>query len=113
MNNRIIKFRIWDTKYEQWVNPHIIESTLDDFFNNNVYIFYQYTGVKDKSDKEICEGDRLKYQGRIGIVEFFAGMFICSWHDQTDTELAYMQINDMEIAGNIRDINLLNNEKRN
>lgn len=60
-----------------------------------------FTGVHDKNKKEIWEGDKVKYQNRTGIVEFFAGKFQLDWGDQTDDDIAYLMIDDMEVIGNI------------
>jgi len=118
MTNKEIKFRAWhpDLKYmiyfdglnmswDQQMGGYRLISNA-----NEVVVFHcfqdqpqimQSTGVRDGKRREIYEGDQIHYQGRLGVVEFFAGMFVVSWHDQTDTELAYMQINDMEVVGNI------------
>jgi len=72
--------------------------------NQEDYVIQQATGVPDKNLKEIYEGDVISYRGRKGFVEFFSGMFVCSWNyedndDQTETELAYMITADMEVVG--------------
>jgi hypothetical protein len=60
-----------------------------------------FTGCYDKNKKEIFEGDKINYGGSIGTVEFFAGKFQLDWGDQTDDDLAYLMINNMEVVGNI------------
>ena len=64
-------------------------------------ILQRFTGCYDKNKKEIWEGDRVKYRNQIGTVEFFAGKFQLDWGDQTDEDIAYMMIHEMEVVGNI------------
>ncbi len=115
--NRQIKFRIWDENKKEFVKELFYDvmpkfminleyelDWIDDSFDGEFpsrYIIQQYTGGNDKNGKEIYEGDIIKYQGKVGIIEFFATMFICDWRDQTDDELAYMTIGDIEVVGNI------------
>lgn len=61
-------------------------------------IVQQYTGCHDKNKKPIYEGDKVSYDGRVGTVEFFAGMFHLCWDDQTDNVLGFMMIDKMEIV---------------
>lgn len=122
--NREIKFRAWDTKNKQFIN-HVPEkeymidsdcwdhhdldeagglyphSVFQHFSFNDRIIFQQNTTVHDKNKKEIYEGDKIAYRGRIGVVEFSAGIFFCCWDDQTDDELGYMMTDEMEIVGHI------------
>lgn len=55
----------------------------------------------DKNRTIIYEGDKISYLGRIGTIEFFAGKFQLAYDDQTDSDLAYLSIDQMEIVGNI------------
>jgi len=59
------------------------------------------TGCHDKNKTLIFEGDKINYLGRIGTVVFFAGKFQLDYDDQSDDDLAYLSIEQMEIVGNI------------
>ena len=112
--NRKLKYRIWNTEDKRWVqddddiiglnNCGVMINDRQDMDNLSLadYMIVQlYTNGNDKNNKEIYEGDILNYRGRVGVVEYFATMYICSWNDQTDDELSHMIIGDMEVIGNI------------
>jgi len=78
---REIKFRVWDKTNNKMLMP--IENpaqaiTVQILPNGDTdYEFMQYTGLKDKNDKEIYEGDIVKggavyyfYKDQIAVVKF-------------------------------------------
>ena len=89
--NRPIKFRAWDKKNSQFLqNNNIgVDETIFDLwswadvmstcllFPMDDYVFQQYTELKDKNGKEICEGDIVKWGDLNYIVEY--NHTACKW----------------------------------
>lgn len=55
---RELKFRYWNPYVnELFHNPIVFGSTLEGYFSSLGWTWEQYTGLKDKNDREIYDGD--------------------------------------------------------
>lgn len=79
---REIKFRAWDKEQKEWVKYSITDN-IPIFCHNTSrwrtdkagerFVLSQYTGLKDKNNREIYEGDVIKaisFARWIGVVEY-------------------------------------------
>ena len=104
-----IKFRAWDKKRkfmivifdnlgrEEWYLPNLNEN----------YEIMQYTGFNDKNNKEIYEGDILKFKNtpKYGVVDYCNewGAYVVKYLENKEKVILGMTYKkeDMEVASNI------------
>jgi hypothetical protein len=125
---RTRKYRVWNIQDKCWDNPAILEvwddsgklepskyiktGKLDPIYMPvENYIVTEATDIFDKNRKEIWEGDVVKYGNRTGTIEWFAGMYVLSYGDETEDVLGFMMTDDMEVVGNIFETESLKSKK--
>lgn len=106
MENREIKFRVWNTDSKKWVKN--LTYCIDDFSTTNKewHKVMQYTGRKDKNNNDVYEFDLLKTESGTVMAKFFEGSFMLVNLDgnliKDGSGVGFTAwINDCEVIGNI------------
>jgi hypothetical protein len=101
MNNRI-KFKIWHTIAEAFVQDYIYNGPLVLIAEDDDEIWLQFTGLKDKNDKEIFEGDIIKGMHDFGPAGFHERIMTVTFNNLNGGYgWNYWDKDTIEIIGNI------------
>lgn len=85
MKTRVIKFRVWDTKFNKMrYNPQIADASfINDAFTDKRFIFMQYTGFDDVDGVEIWEHDLIRTKNnKLAKVVYADGSFMLDFAEE-------------------------------
>lgn len=106
--NREIKFKVWDSKLNIWINNiGMMKNNVLTHGNERLQVL-QFTGLNNKNGEEIYEGDVLRRDSSdgkglvLGEVYFEEGEFRIKWHPKEKgwNNSLYIHAEDCELIGN-------------
>ncbi len=98
--SREIKFRAWDSDVERFVSGGFwINATTGNLQHLPSITVIQYTGLKDKNDVEIYEGDILIHEDFEHKKDKVVG--VMEWDEKVAGFTRFYPLNKFEVIGNI------------
>ena len=109
---REIKFRTWDKKKKEMGYNPVYTGTatraiginqLQNMIESKGMTLMQYTGLKDKNEKEIWEGDVIREKDEYGADDVYEVAFECGgfWLKDRDNEIGWPDVKNIKTIGNI------------
>ena len=119
---RDIKFKIWDSEFEEFSDYHFNRTAFNNFIKTNTrFYLLQYTGLKDQQGKgdEIYEGDYFEQHGIKWFVEWQEDLcrFVLTtgfgYDSKNCVDLTCDEVFYLKIKGNKQELNKANSKQHN
>lgn len=101
--NRRLKFRAWHKESKILIQPIDLEYVTG-FFTDEGYIIQQFTDLQDKNEKEIYEGDIIKFtvnKSNNYEIFYYNGAFLFKVDDGSILPIYFANKETIEVIGNI------------
>jgi len=113
MINRILKFRKWSRRENQWINPARLEIFRRDGILKDLYdpdeedgTIEQYTNIDDINGRELYQGDCVRTLAIPipGNIQYIDGIYCICYKQIDDVSRTFLPIQkDIEYLGNIHE----------
>jgi len=97
---RELKFRVWDEKYLCW-DSSLITCYPNEVCKKQGRTIQLFTGLTDKNNNPIFEGDIVRGMFDFGPAGFVEKMLPVSWHNIHGYQWSYWNLSSIEVVGNI------------
>lgn len=111
MSNRVIKFRAWDVKSKHWITDFRVSkyggvlcnsaNMFYDGVHNTTVILCRFTGLCDKNENDIYEGDIVDHHNLRYVIQWNNQMGCWENYDNEEGQLLGNGHNFFEVIGNI------------
>lgn len=107
-NSRILKFRAWDKKNEEWhdFDDGSLSIHADGTFElHENLVLMQYTGLKDKNGKQIYEGDIVEGKNNV------RGTYVVEYLDEIAGFAGYNYVSTIEKVEKVKQYSAIFSER--
>jgi len=115
--SRPIKYRVWCKNFKEWEKDEILTDKFGNIFHcgktgmrivsPDSHVIQQFTGLKDKNNKEVYDGDIIKQNSHFGEIlvcqyrEKFGMWTFRIRNDGDSFHFHYWELKEFEVVGNI------------
>jgi hypothetical protein len=101
---RELKYRVYIPEFSKYVYFGLNDFDYSDrYLTNDKYPIQQYTGMKDKYNQPIYEGDVIRGLFDFGPAGFKEEILPVTWHNERGYQWDYWRLMTIEVLGNLNE----------